>query len=86
MTLYPGDLLLVGLPPEEPLARPGEAVAVEAAGFPSLRFALAAELDLDEGEAAWRAPVSPVPAPSGTPSPPRRGCSCRTAGWWPRTP
>lgn len=52
MTLSPGDVLFVGLPVAEPLAGPGDEVAVEADGFPTLSFRVASELDLDEGETA----------------------------------
>jgi 5-oxopent-3-ene-1,2,5-tricarboxylate decarboxylase/2-hydroxyhepta-2,4-diene-1,7-dioate isomerase len=52
MSLTPGDVLLVGLPLERPLVRAGATISVEADGFPTLGFGLAAELDLDEGEAA----------------------------------
>jgi 5-oxopent-3-ene-1,2,5-tricarboxylate decarboxylase/2-hydroxyhepta-2,4-diene-1,7-dioate isomerase len=52
MTLYPGDVLLVGLPLGQDLVGAGAAVSVEADGFPTLGFGLAAEFDLDEGEAA----------------------------------
>ena len=52
MTLFAGDVLLVGLPVGQDLVEAGTEVSVEADGFPTLRFGVASELDLDEGEAA----------------------------------
>jgi 5-oxopent-3-ene-1,2,5-tricarboxylate decarboxylase/2-hydroxyhepta-2,4-diene-1,7-dioate isomerase len=43
MTLYAGDVLLAGLPPDGPLAKSGDAVEAEVSGLGVLACALAAE-------------------------------------------
>jgi 5-oxopent-3-ene-1,2,5-tricarboxylate decarboxylase/2-hydroxyhepta-2,4-diene-1,7-dioate isomerase len=41
LTLYPGDVLLAGVPHEAPSARPGEHAAVEISGLGRLEFSIA---------------------------------------------
>ncbi|HKT54913.1 MAG TPA: fumarylacetoacetate hydrolase family protein, partial [Caulobacteraceae bacterium] len=43
MTLRAGDLLLVGLPDDAPLARAGQSIAVSASGLPTLRTRIEAQ-------------------------------------------